>query len=155
MKFRLAGPLLDHLATKRTGKLHVRTSAITDRIEGVKDLVDADYEVHLKFSPVIYYDAWFQDYKDLFIQINDTLSKKAKDQLKCEIFFLTHNTMLHDINMKALCFAVISVKCVNQMAAKIAVFFIDYILFLFTLAVPNKLGDDTTSKTGTEYPYCR
>ena len=77
----------------------VRTSAIADRIEAVNDFVDAGYEVHLNFSPVIYYEDWLHDYRDLFGQINDTLNQKAKDQLKCEIIFLTHNTMLHDINM--------------------------------------------------------
>jgi spore photoproduct lyase family protein len=78
----------------------VRTSPIRDRIEAVNDFVEAGYEVHLNFSPVIYYDNWLQDYQDLFVQINDILSQKAKDQLKCEIIFLTHNSMLHEINME-------------------------------------------------------
>lgn len=78
----------------------VRTSAISERIEAINDFVGAGYEVHLNFSPVIYYDNWLRDYQDLFVQIDDTLSKKAKDQLKCEIIFLTHNTMLHEINME-------------------------------------------------------
>ena len=77
----------------------VRTSAITDRIEAINDFVDAGYEVHLNFSPVIYYDNWLRDYQDLFVQVNDTLSQEAKAQLKCEIIFLTHNTVLHDVNM--------------------------------------------------------
>ena len=78
----------------------VRTSAIQDRIDAINDFVDAGYEVHLNFSPVIYYENWLDDYQELFSQINDTLSEKAKHQLKCEIIFLTHNTLLHDINME-------------------------------------------------------
>lgn len=78
----------------------VRTSAIKDRIEAINDFVAAGYEVHLNFSPVIYYENWLRDYKELFTQIDDTLSAEAKRQLKCEVIFLTHNTMLHDINME-------------------------------------------------------
>lgn len=78
----------------------VRTSAIEDRIEAINDFVNAGYEVHLNFSPVIYYENWLDDYKDLFAMIDDTLGDKARHQLKCEIIFLTHNTLLHDINME-------------------------------------------------------
>ncbi|HEY8402894.1 MAG TPA: spore photoproduct lyase family protein, partial [Cytophagaceae bacterium] len=78
----------------------VRTSLIKDRIEAVNDFVDAGYEVHLNFSPVIYYDGWQEDYIELFQQVNDSLSEKAKQQLKCEVIFLTHNTQLHEINME-------------------------------------------------------
>ncbi len=34
----------------------VRTSSITERIEAINDFVQAGYEVHLNFSPVIVYD---------------------------------------------------------------------------------------------------
>jgi hypothetical protein len=34
------------------------------------------------------------------MEIDSTLSPKAKAQLKCEIIFLTHNTLLHEINME-------------------------------------------------------
>ena len=78
----------------------VRTSAINDRIDAINDFVEAGYEVHLNFSPVIYYENWLNDYRDLFVQVNDTLNEKSKAQLKSEVIFLTHNTMLHDINME-------------------------------------------------------
>lgn len=78
----------------------VRTSSITARIEAINDFVAAGYEVHLNFSPVIYHENWLADYKNLFRQIDDTLNLQSKQQLKCEIIFLTHNTMLHDINME-------------------------------------------------------
>lgn len=80
--------------------IDIRTSPVKERIEAVNDFVDAGYEVHLNFSPVVFSDQWLADYNALFEQINDTLSRKAKAQLKCEVIFLTHNTKLHEINMQ-------------------------------------------------------
>jgi len=79
--------------------IDVRTSLIKDRIEAVNDFVEAGYEVHLNFSPVVYYEGWEKDYDELLTQVDDTLSQKSKDQLKCEVIFLTHNDRLHEINM--------------------------------------------------------
>jgi spore photoproduct lyase len=78
----------------------IRTSTISDRIAAINDFVSAGYEIHLNFSPVIYYENWLTDYKLLFKEIDDTLNPQAKEQLKCEIIFLTHNTLLHQINME-------------------------------------------------------
>jgi spore photoproduct lyase family protein len=78
----------------------VRTSSITERIAAVNDFVRAGYEVHLNFSPVIVYEGWEQDYQPLFEQINDTLSPEAKEQLRAEIIFLTHNEQLHEVNLR-------------------------------------------------------
>lgn len=77
----------------------IRTSAISDRIHAVNDFVEAGYEVHLNFAPVIYYDDWLPDYQQLFEQINDTLSPEAKQQLQAEVIFLTHNDRLHEVNL--------------------------------------------------------
>lgn len=76
----------------------VRTSPISDRIEAVNNFVQAGYEVHLNFAPVIYYDEWQADYAQLFEQANDTLSAQAKAQLQAEVIFLTHNPELHQVN---------------------------------------------------------
>jgi spore photoproduct lyase family protein len=78
----------------------VRTSPIAERIAAVNDFVRAGYEVHLNFSPVIVYEGWERDYQPLFEQIDDTLSPKAKEQLRAEIIFLTHNEQLHDVNLR-------------------------------------------------------
>jgi spore photoproduct lyase len=77
----------------------IRTSAISDRIKAVNDFVEAGYEVHLNFAPVIYYPEWLPDYEQLFEQIDDTLSPQAKQQLQAEIIFLTHNDRLHEVNL--------------------------------------------------------
>ena len=78
----------------------VRTSAISDRIAAVNDFVEAGYEVHLNFSPVVYYEGWQEDYEQLFQEIDDVLSPQAKDQLQAEIIFLTHNQSLHERNLE-------------------------------------------------------
>jgi spore photoproduct lyase len=77
----------------------VRTSSIDERIAFINDLHAAGYEVHLNFSPVVYYDGWLDDYTHLFRQLRDTLSPGVKDQLAAEIIFLTHNDRLHEINL--------------------------------------------------------
>lgn len=78
----------------------VRTSPIPERIAAINDFVDAGYEVHVNLSPVIIYDGWETDYADLCLQLDDVLSDKAKQQLKAEVIFLTHNESLHKINMQ-------------------------------------------------------
>jgi spore photoproduct lyase family protein len=78
----------------------VRTSSMPDRIGAINDFVDAGYEVHLNFSPVIYYENWREDYRELFRQIDDVLSPDAKAQLKAEVIFLTHNEQLHEVNLR-------------------------------------------------------
>lgn len=78
----------------------VRTTPIAERIAAVNDFVDANYEVHLNFSPVIYYEHWRADYRELFRQIDDVLSPRAKAQVKAEVIFLTHNEQLHEVNLR-------------------------------------------------------
>ncbi|MBD2772445.1 spore photoproduct lyase family protein [Iningainema tapete] len=77
----------------------VRTSSIPERIGAINDFVEAGYEVHVNFAPVIYYDGWLRDYQQLFEQVDDTLSPAAKQQLQAEVIFITHNEELHQVNM--------------------------------------------------------
>ena len=77
----------------------VRTSPVDERIAAINDFESAGYEVHLNFSPVIYYDGWLQEYQELFRQLAGTLSPAVKAQLAAEIIFLTHNDKLHEINL--------------------------------------------------------
>ena len=78
----------------------VRTSPVAERIAAINDFVDAGYEVHLNFSPVIVYDGWETDYQELFTSLADTLSAAAREQLKAEVIFLTHNAALHEVNLR-------------------------------------------------------
>jgi spore photoproduct lyase len=74
----------------------VRTSPISERIAAINDFYDAGYEVHLNFSPVIFYQGWLDDYRALFTELADVLSPGVKAQLAAEIIFLTHNDKLHE-----------------------------------------------------------
>lgn len=80
-------------------KVDLRTSPIAERIAAVNDFVDAGYEVHLNFSPVIVADGWLDAWAELFDQIDGGLSAAAKRQLACEVIFLTHNEALHEVNL--------------------------------------------------------
>jgi spore photoproduct lyase family protein len=80
--------------------IDVRTSPVHTRIQAINNFVDAGWEVHINFSPVVYYEGWIQDYTVLFEEINDVLTEKAKRQLKCEVIFLTHNDRLHEVNLQ-------------------------------------------------------
>ncbi|MEW5812119.1 MAG: spore photoproduct lyase family protein [Actinomycetota bacterium] len=77
----------------------VRTSRIAERIAALDDFVDAGYEVHLNFSPVIVHENWLPDWAELLEQIADGTSARTRSQLAAEIIFLTHNEALHDVNL--------------------------------------------------------
>lgn len=79
----------------------IRTSPISERIKSMNNLVEAGYEVHANFSPVIVYggDQWAKDWKKLWEEMNDVLTEKVKAQLKSEVIFLTHSQKLHDLNL--------------------------------------------------------
>ena len=78
----------------------VRTSPIGERIAAIDDFVRAGYEVHVNFSPVIVYPGWENEWRALFAQVDAGLSPEAKQQLKAEIIFLTHNAQLHEVNLQ-------------------------------------------------------
>ncbi|MUK00517.1 spore photoproduct lyase family protein [Vibrio cholerae] len=77
----------------------VRTTPVADRIAAINDFVEAGYEVHVNFSPVIVTSGWQEDWRELFGQLDAALSPAAKDQLAAEVIFLTHNQQLHEVNL--------------------------------------------------------
>jgi len=79
--------------------LDVRTSPVAERIAAVDDFVEAGYEVHLNFSPVVLYEGWQREYAELFEQVDAGLSSRSKAQLACEVILLTHNDRLHEVNL--------------------------------------------------------
>src|SRR3954447_25578862 len=88
------------LMPQRVAKtVDVRTSSIPERIGSINDFYQAGYEVHLNLSPVIYYEGWKADYRDLFDELAQVLRPEVKAQLGAEIIFLTHNEKLHHINL--------------------------------------------------------
>jgi spore photoproduct lyase len=74
------------------------TSLITQRIRNIDTFIDSGWDIHLNFSPVVYYKDWLKDYEKLFIEIDQTV--KHKDKIKCEVIFLTHNDYLHNKNLE-------------------------------------------------------
>lgn len=77
----------------------LRTSPMAERIAAINDFVEAGYEVHVNFSPVILTPDWIGEWTELFAQLDAALSARAKAQLACEVIFLTHNEQLHDVNL--------------------------------------------------------
>ncbi|MFC4454282.1 spore photoproduct lyase family protein [Deinococcus sonorensis] len=77
----------------------IGTSPMSERLAAINDLVEAGYEVHLNFSPVIIFDGWTNAYTELFQQVDAVLSPRAKAQLAAEVIFLTHNVGLHEVNL--------------------------------------------------------
>ncbi len=80
-------------------KVDLRTSRMADRIAFIDPLVEAGYEVHVNFSPVIVHDGWLDRWRELLRQLGDGIGDAAKAQLKAEVIFLTHNEALHEVNM--------------------------------------------------------
>ena len=80
-------------------KLEPNTSKIIDRIKAIDAFIDAGYDVHINFSPVVVYDNWLEDYEDLFHMVNTYVD--YKDIVKCEVIFLTHNKHKHHYNVNA------------------------------------------------------
>jgi spore photoproduct lyase len=81
--------------------LEPNTSDIFTRLRAVSDFLDAGYEVHLNFSPVVVYDEWLEGYKDLFEKVSTYANRYAwdSDEVKSEVIFLTHNAGKHHYNL--------------------------------------------------------
>jgi len=81
--------------------LEPQTHDIVDRLIAVKQFLDAGYEVHLNFSPVIVYDNWLDIYKSFFKGINSLAQRQGwnDDRVKAEVIFLTHNEEKHKYNL--------------------------------------------------------
>jgi spore photoproduct lyase family protein len=79
--------------------LDIRTSSIDERLTAIDDFVDAGYEVHLNFSPVVISDGWQGRWSELLDLLDDATSDTFKRQAAVEIIMLTHNEGLHETNL--------------------------------------------------------
>lgn len=79
-------------------QVETSTSHMLTRIKGAQKMYEAGWEIHFNLSPIIYYDNWLKDYKELFNIINNEVSDDFKSQCGLEIIFLTHNANLNKIN---------------------------------------------------------
>lgn len=78
-------------------KLEPNTSSIISRINAINDFIEAGYDVHINFSPVIVVDEWIEEYRKLFELVDSIV--KYKDKVKAEVIFLTHNADKHQYNL--------------------------------------------------------
>ena len=78
--------------------LEPKTSSILKRIKAIDRFIDAGYDVHINFSPVIVTQGWIEKYTELFNLVNDNVQNK--DKVKAEVIFLTHNKEKHERNLR-------------------------------------------------------
>ncbi|MFJ9718556.1 spore photoproduct lyase family protein [Streptomyces sp. NPDC101213] len=79
--------------------LDVRTSPVAARIAAAADFLDAGYEVHFNFSPVVLRPGWREDWAELLRRLDDVLPERVKRQAAAEVIMLTHNRELHEVNL--------------------------------------------------------
>jgi spore photoproduct lyase len=79
--------------------LEPKTPKIIDRIKAINTFIEAGYEVHINYSPVIIYKNWLNDYKELFELVNEIVLDKYKSEVLAEVIFLTHNENKHIYNV--------------------------------------------------------
>jgi DNA repair photolyase len=80
--------------------LDIRTDPIATRLAALDDFVEAGYEVHVNLSPVVLYDGWLEDWRELLVSLGDATGQRTRDQLAAEIIMLTHNERLHEVNLR-------------------------------------------------------
>jgi spore photoproduct lyase len=73
------------------------TPATIDKIKAINAFIEAGYDVHVNYSPVIIYDGWEKDYEYLFNMMQDYV--EYKDEVLSEVIFLTHNKNKHQYNI--------------------------------------------------------
>lgn len=80
--------------------LEKKTSPIRLRLKAINSFIEAGYEVHLNFSPVVYTKESRELYKELFKQVNASIKDQYKPLVKAEVIFMTHGIKMHQFNMK-------------------------------------------------------
>jgi spore photoproduct lyase len=81
--------------------LEPNTSTIHERLLAIPQFLNAGYEVHLNFSPVIVHDNWLKHYEALFKSVAFMAKSHGWDltRVKAEVIFLTHNEEKHWYNV--------------------------------------------------------
>ena len=82
---------------KMSTMLEPNTPKVIDRIKAIDKFMQAGYDVHVNYSPVVYYKNWMKDYKELFNLMNKYVTDK--DNVLAEVIFLTHNVGRHNRNL--------------------------------------------------------
>jgi spore photoproduct lyase len=73
------------------------TATTLERIKAIDAFIEAGYDIHVNYSPVIVYDNWENDYEELFEMMKDYV--EHKNEVLSEVIFLTHNENKHIRNV--------------------------------------------------------
>lgn len=80
--------------------LEPNTAKIIDRINAINLFIEAGYDVHVNFSPVIWHKVSSQTlYKELFELLDTNVKDEYKSIVKAEVIMLTHNVEMHEYNV--------------------------------------------------------
>ena len=71
--------------------LEPKMQKISSRIDDVNRLKDLGWEVHLNYSPLVFYPGWSKEYESLFKEV-----KEKAGENKCEVIALTNH--VHQMN---------------------------------------------------------
>ena len=80
-------------------KLEPKTSKILSRVKFSQKLFEKGFSSHFNISPIIVYDNWLKDYKELFTIINNEVSEDFKKQCGLECIFVTYSEVTHKYNL--------------------------------------------------------
>ena len=83
------------------GKIELGTSHLSNRIEAMNKMAEADYPVGLLIAPVIMIDDWKEKYKELLDTLEAKLSEKVKEKMFIEVIFMTYSYIHRAINNEA------------------------------------------------------
>jgi len=72
---------------KYSDVLEPNMQLISSRISDVQRLQDLGWQVHLNYSPLIFYPGWKEEYDNLFAEVKAAI----KDDIKCEVIALTNH----------------------------------------------------------------
>ncbi|EMR01589.1 SPL family radical SAM protein [Cesiribacter andamanensis] len=83
-----------------SSRLEPNTAPIAERLAALVPFAQAGYEVHLNFSPIVVYEGWLDDYRQLFLQVAAAVPEALREEVKAEAIFLTHNPWQHQRNLE-------------------------------------------------------
>ncbi|ABV74812.1 Putative lyase [Rickettsia akari str. Hartford] len=78
--------------------LEPKTSPIIQRVKALNIFIEACYEVHLNFAPIIAYEGWLIEYEKLFEDLDPYINNQYKPFIKAEYIF-TYNDKQHERNI--------------------------------------------------------
>ena len=82
-------------------KIELGTSTLKNRIIAINKLAKANYKVGIIIAPVIFVNNWQNLYKNLIIQLENSLCEEAKKSIFFEVIFMTYSYSHRAINAEA------------------------------------------------------